>query len=102
MTGVFASIDPALLRRPTPFLGSVLTNASSGGEAPLAPFTPVSPAVKCVKGSGDAGSQACDITINPAAVARNCLFNPCANGLCDGQHRLVLRTDSFVTQTNPM
>lgn len=108
VTGMLVAVDPALLLRPTPYFGAVVANgstafnASADPQAPLAPYVTQSPSVRCTKGGGDAGGQACTLTVDPAAAGRNCLFNPCVGGLCDGQHRLVLRTDSYVAPNNTM
>jgi hypothetical protein len=107
VTSVTAAIDPAYVLKPTPYGGYPLVNLTATSPLPSSPLVfPVTAsipvAVKCVKGGGDAGSASCTATLNPRAVPRDCLFNPCAGGLCDGLHRLTYCTHSFVDPSNPM
>ncbi len=107
VTRISAAIDPSYVLNPTPYGGYSLLNLVSNSPLPSSPLvypieTSVPVAMKCVKSGGDAGSASCTATLNPRAVPRDCLFNPCAGGLCDGLHRLTYCTHSFVDPNDPM
>jgi hypothetical protein len=90
-------VDPAFGLRPVNYPGYTLLNVASNptGDHPTKPSA-------CSLGKGNGGEIACSLTLDPAAVPRNCTFNPCSGGLCDGLHRLMLRTDSLVSPSHPM
>jgi hypothetical protein len=92
-----ASVDPAFGLRPVNYAGYPLLNVVS----PTNGYRPATPA-GCTPSSGNGGALRCSLTLNPASVPTNCPFNPCAGGLCDGLHRLMLRTDSLVAPDHPM
>jgi hypothetical protein len=100
LTGIFVAVDPQLAVKPTPDLGYVIRNTGSSPQGtPLA----VAPAGCTLNANGDGAPLTCNtLTLNPSVVPKFCPLNPCDNGLCDGLHRLVLRSDFLVSPSNPI
>ncbi|KAI8473243.1 MAG: hypothetical protein J3K34DRAFT_519093 [Monoraphidium minutum] len=98
VTGVFIALDPALTAQP-PSLGHVILSAAS--DAAGGPASP--PPAGCTQNAaGDGFPLTCAHAFNVSEVPLACPINPCAGGLCDGLHRLVIRTDYLVAASNPL
>jgi hypothetical protein len=98
VTGVLVSIDPSLMLNPGADLGYPLLSVSSNATG--ARLLPVPAGCKANE-KGDGFPITCNLAFNASAVPKRCPFNPC-DGLCDGVHRLVIRTDSLTDPANPM
>lgn len=98
VTGLYVALDPDFQAQ-TPYPGHpLLSIASNPSGDPINPFMIEAPPSKCIATPGDGGALKCYFIMNPASVPTDCARNPCVGGLCDGPHRLVVRTDSLVAK----
>lgn len=104
VTGLYVAVNPSFTSLVTPVPGYALLDVSDA-ESRGRPFVydpPDRPLVYCEAASGDGGAVHCNITVRPKQVPLDCAgWNKC-DGLCDGRHRMFIRTDSVVRADNPV